>query len=196
MFYEHSTGFSFRKVEKFDLPFLKELKNTSWKSTVQLACLNSEDQLHWYDGLRADSTSLYLIIENSKDFTIGDILTKQLITHHIDYDSTIGFWGITDIDNRNHSCSFSHGIYAPFRGHGFGSQSLKAGIDLIFEVFNFNRIETRILESNEAEIKAATNAGMKLEGEQRNAVFKMGQYQNCCIFGILRSEWSSGNKSN
>lgn len=188
MFYTNSNGCSFRKVEECDLHLLQDLKNSSWDSTVQLACLNYLDQKRWLEKISADSKSLYLIIEN-RELAAMKISSKASDDDRVIYGDTIGFWGITDIDHQNGSCSFSHGIYSHFRGQGFGKKSLKAGIDLIFEVFNFNRIETKILENNRAEIKSAVNAGMKLEGTLRKAVFKIGQYQNCLVFGILREEW-------
>lgn len=189
-FFWQSNGYFFRKVEEADLPELKKLKNLSWTSTVQTACLNDLDQKRWFEKITSDPKSLYLIIMNDPKISgFNDKDAYELNGAKVCLDEPIGFWGITEIDYINSSCSFSHGIYPVFRGHGYGKNSLKAGIELIFEVFNFNRIETRILETNEREIKSAINAGMQIEGKQRQAVFKMGQYQNCLILSILRNEW-------
>lgn len=169
LFYS-SDGYGFRKVEQQDLSTLKDLKNTTWDSTVQLACLNDLDQTKWFERVSPDSKSLYLIIVAQGNLDVG-------------------FWALTDIDWLNRSCAFSHAIFEQHRGNGHGKNSLKAGLDLAFRVFNMNRVETYILSNNAKELTCAEKAGMKVEGIRRKAVYRNGYFLDCLLLGILREDW-------
>ena len=172
-FYEHKNSFNFRKVEVEDLPFLKNLKDESWFGTVHTSCLNMTDQKKWFERISGDPSCLFFIYGNSS----------------IDLD--LGIFGITNIDPLNRSCEFTHSLYAPYRGRGWGFLSLQAGIDMAFEVFNLRRIETWILSNNQAEIKSVLKVGFREEGCKRAAVYKCGEYLDCKLFGLMRDEWDT-----
>jgi RimJ/RimL family protein N-acetyltransferase len=172
-FYRHKNDIAFRKVDRVDLPDLMELKNESWFGTVQTACLNLTDQEKWFEKMSGDKSCLYFIAIDVKK---GD---------------AIGLFAITGIDPINQSCDFSHSIYSSYRGKGLGKMSLRAGIDMTFEVFNMRRIETWILDNNKAEAKSVQKIGFVEEGCKRQAVYKCGEYLDCRLYGLLRSEWDT-----
>ena len=171
MFYRHKNKISFRKLEKEDLPKLKELKDESWFGTVHTACVNMTDQEKWFNSISNNPSCLYFIICISNE--------------------PIGLYGITSIENIDRSCSFTHSIYDRWRGKGFGTKSLQAAVDMTFEVFGMRRIDTWILENNHAEQSVATKSGFLQEGLKRKAVYKCGEYLDCVLFGLLRDEWES-----
>lgn len=174
IFYRHKNGIAFQKVDRVDLPKLLELKNESWFGTVQTACLNSADQEKWFEKISGDKSCLYFISLDGKSSA--------------NYQE-IGLFAITGIDSINQSCDFSHSIYADHRGKGLGKMSLRAGIDMTFEMFNMRRIETWILGNNQAEAKTVRGIGFQEEGCKRQAVYKCGELLDCKLYGLLRSEW-------
>jgi len=173
MFYTHKNGITFQKVEKEDLTELKVLKNESWFGTVNTVALNDLDQIRWLEKISNDS---YIQFYIAKDQT-----TK------------LGLFGLTGIHTINRSCEFTHSIFASLRGVGYGKKTLRAGIDMAFEMFNLNRIETWILANNKAEMNLVQKIGFKLEGAKRQAVYKCGEYLDCCLFGLLRTEWDTND---
>jgi RimJ/RimL family protein N-acetyltransferase len=177
MFYLHKNEIGFRKLEETDLPKLKELKDESWFGTVNTACLNMYDQIRWFESISNDKSSLYFIIRTGS------------VTYRVPGSKDIGFYGITDINNVNRSCSFTHSLFKDYRGKGYGLLSLCAAIDMTFEVFNLRRIDTWILENNCAEISIVGNVGFVEEGIKRKAIYKCGEYLDCKLFGLLREDW-------
>jgi len=182
MFYKHKNGISFRKLEKYDLLDLKNLKDESWFGTVHTACVIMADQEKRFESISNNKSCLYFII------MIDTIMYGQPCA------IPIGLYGITDIENIDRSCSFTHSIYAEFRGKGHGTKSLQAAVDMTFEVFGMRRIDTWILENNHAEQKVAAKSGFIEEGKKRKAVYKCGEYLDCILFGLLRDEWESDHR--
>jgi len=178
-FYDHKEGISLRKVNETDLPDLMNLKNESWFGTVNTVCLNIHDQRKWFEKISNDSSSMYFIC--SSDLGRGET-------------DNIGLYGFTDIDPINQSCSFTHSLYERFRGQGLGKKTLYAGIDMTFEVFNMRRIETWILENNQAEIAVAKSVGFVGEGSKRKAIYKCNEYLDCNLYGLLRDEWQATDR--
>lgn len=171
VFYRHKNDIAFRKVGQADLSDLLELKNESWFGTVQTACLNLADQEKWFEKMSGDRSCMYFIAIDVKKA------------------DAIGVFALTGIDYINQSCDFSHSIYSSFRGKGLGKMSLRAGIDMAFEMFNMRRIETWILDNNKAEAKSVRNIGFVEEGCKRQAVYKCGEYLDCRLYGLLRNDW-------
>lgn len=176
MFYKHKNGIGFKKLEKEFLPRLKALKDESWFGTVNTACINMSDQERWFEKINNDKTCLFFIA----------YLGEEQVP--------VGLYGISEMDPISKSCSFTHSIFYEFRGKGYGKRTLEAGIDLTFEVFNMRRIETWILSNNHAEAKSTLGVGFLEEGIKRQAVYKCGEYLDCRLFGLLRSEWENSDR--
>lgn len=182
MFYTHKNGVEFRKVEKSDLQRLKELKDESWFGTVNIACLNMTDQERWFDKISNDKSCLFFMAYPPLSFLSTNYCQQSI-------EKPCALFGLTNIDGLNQSCEFTHSVFKERRGLGLGKSTLRAGIDMAFEVFNMRRIETWILENNQAEMKTAFSVGFVVEGVKKAAVYKCGEYINCNLLGLLRSEW-------
>lgn len=174
-FYQHKEGINFKKLgNDMDVFDLLNLKNESWFGTVNTACLNIQDQLKWFEKIQDDSSCKYFIAKEG--------------------DQSIGLYGFTDFNPINRSCSFTHSLFKEHRGKGLGKKTLYAGIDMTFEVFNMRRIETWILENNQAEIAVVAAVDFVEEGTKRSAVYKCGEYLDCKLFGLLRDEWENSSR--
>lgn len=167
--YIHKNGITLTKIEKSDLPLLKELKNESWFGTHNITLVNDLDQERWFENLDSNK-SLILKAYN----LVGDI---------------VGLYKIQNIDWVNRKYDSAHDIFKKHRGKGYSKPVLEAGIDFGFEVLNMNRIDTEVLENNIASLKSALFVGFIEEGIKRKCIHKCGEYLDSIFLGILRDDW-------
>jgi RimJ/RimL family protein N-acetyltransferase len=168
--YIHKNGIALRKLERMDLPKLKDLKNESWFGTHNITLLNDYEQEKWFESL-SRHTHLILIAIDTKT------------------NNEVGLYKIQNIDWYNRTYDSSHDVFKEHRGQGLSKPVLCAGTDFAFEVLNMNRIDGEILENNVASIKSAEYAGFKHEGIRRKSIHKCGEYLNSIHIGILKEDW-------
>jgi RimJ/RimL family protein N-acetyltransferase len=168
--YKHKNGITLKKLEKEDLPILKNLKNESWFGTHNISFVNDDDQENWFKTLNA-SKNLFLI------------------AYKTDTTEKIGLYKIQNIDWVNRKYDSAHDVFESHRGKGYSKPVLEAGIDFGFEVLNMNRIDTEVLENNLASYKTAMYVGFIQEGIKRKCIHKCGEYLDSSFLGILRNEW-------
>lgn len=168
--YIHKNGICLRKIERSDLPKLKDLKNESWFGTHHVTFLNDYDQEKWFEGLNRN-THLILIAIDTKT------------------NNEVGVYKFQNIDWYNRKYDSSHDVFKEYRGMGYSKPVLCAGTDFAFEVMNMNRIDGEVLENNEASMKSAKYAGFTEEGVRRKSIYKCGEYLNSIHIGLLREDW-------
>lgn len=171
--YEHKNGISLRKVEQEDLPLLKELKDESWFGTHHVAIVNMFNQQKWFEKISGDNSCYFLIAHDTKKNT------------------DVGLYKIANIDNTNRCYDSAHDVFKHQRGKSFSKPVLEAGVDFGFEILNMHRINTEVLENNEASYKTAKYVGFSDEGVKRKSVWKVNQYLDSRMLGIIREEWVS-----
>jgi len=164
--YKSSNDIYLRKVSVEDLPKLMWLKNTTWMHTHHTVFLNMADQTKWFDKVNSDPTFLFLIASLN---TQGDI----------------GTFKIDSIDAINRSCNVGWDVFEESRGKGFGKKVVAAGVEFCFQILNLRRLTAEILVTNEASIKCAVSAGFVEEGCKKQAVYKLGQYIDSKLYGIV-----------
>jgi RimJ/RimL family protein N-acetyltransferase len=172
--YNHKNGIVLRKLERKNLPLLKELKNESWFGTHTINFVNDDDQERWFNSLNPNKD--LILIANS---------TPVLKTQQ----PARGLFKINNIDWVNRKCTEGHDTFIDQRGYGYGKLIVEAGTDFIFEILNMNRIECEILENNIASQKCCEYVGYTKEGVKRKAIHKCGQYIDSYCYGILFEEW-------
>jgi RimJ/RimL family protein N-acetyltransferase len=170
--YTHKNGITFRKVEEDDLRLLLDLKNESWWGTHSVLFANMRDQKRWFDNL-------------------GDKLVFSIIRG----ESVMGVCVVSDIDYISRKASISGSVIKDFRNNNNPRLIFEAGIDFAFEMFNFNRLEAEVLESNySAQLLEVKMLGFTVEGKKRMAVYKAGRYYDSIVLGLLRSEWEQQDR--
>tara|TARA_R110000868_G_scaffold19400_7_gene83603 strand:+ start:14247 stop:14822 length:576 start_codon:yes stop_codon:yes gene_type:complete len=174
--YIHKNGITLFKIEKCDLPLLKELKNESWFGTHNITFVNDSDQEKWFEKLNPSNTMI-LKAKNTKD-------------------EIVGIYKIQNIDWVNRRYDSAHDVFKQHRGCGYSKPVLEAGVDFGFEVLNMNRIDTEVLSNNIASFKSAIFVGFIKEGVKRSCIHKCGEYLDSTVLGILRSEWSKLKRVN
>jgi RimJ/RimL family protein N-acetyltransferase len=167
--YKHKNGLCLRKVEREDLSLLLESKQESWFGTHRVAVLNLADQEAWFEATAPRLDCLYLIASDGTE--------------------RVGLYKLSGIDWISRRYDSGHDVFAPCRGKGNGHRLVEAGVDFGFEVLNMHRIDTEVLENNQASLKTVLKAGFVQEGVRRRAIHKCGRYLDSLVFGILRDEW-------
>jgi RimJ/RimL family protein N-acetyltransferase len=81
-----------------------------------------------------------------------------------------------------------------FRREGFGSESVRAVINLGFDDYHFHRIFARTAGRNEASARLLKNLGMRLEAHYREHALFQGEWDEELHFAILDREWRRGAK--
>jgi len=80
-------------------------------------------------------------------------------------------------------------------GKGFGTDALRLLIFYSFEVLNLNRIVDFAVSENQASIKSNQKAGMDVEGEIKEWLFRDGRYQNVTILGLTKTSYLEKKKA-
>lgn len=109
----------------------------------------------------------------------------------IENDQMIGWFSINDIDYRNRKC-FCGGVVIGEKEYRDGIAYTEAG-DLAFQYalkeLNMNRFTGECLKEQVMSRAVMEASYWKLEGIEREAIFKNGEYHDICHYAILRSEY-------
>ena len=173
--YIHKNGLTLRKLERFDLGLLKELKNESWFGTHNISFVNDLDQSRWFETLNPNTNLVMVALETESQ-------------------TPVGLFKIDNIDWINRKCSEGHDTFKLQRGKGFGKLILEAGIDFVFEVLNMHRVEAEVLENNIASQKCCTYIEYPMEGRRIKSIHKCGEYLDSIMYGFLRSDWQQTSR--
>lgn len=141
--------------------------------------ISREMQLDWFLRNPNDKNNLRLIIETAAE-------------------GGIGFVNLVNIDWKNRSAV--HGIKIAnqnSRSKGIGTDAVMTIMKYAFEELQLNRLESSIIEYNEPSQKLYLDkCGWTVEGIKRNASFKLNEYHNELMIGILRDEYLELVKKN
>ena len=108
-------------------------------------------------------------------------------------DRHIGSTGLHQIDWQARSACFGISIGVPeMWGKGYGTETTRLIVDHAFRTLNLNRVWLDVHASNVGGRRAYEKAGFRVEGVQRQAVFREGRYSDLLLMGVLREEWERG----
>ncbi len=74
------------------------------------------------------------------------------------------------------------------RGHGYGTEAQRLLAELLFELFDIERVEASTDVDNIAEQRSLEKAGFTREGVLRRAQFRAGSFHDLVGYSILRSD--------
>ena len=109
----------------------------------------------------------------------------------IENDEMIGWYSINDIDYRNRKCHCG-GVVIGVKKYRDGVAYREAGqlaFSYIINELNMNRITGSCLREHLLSRAGMEAAFWKLEGIERQAIFKEGRYHDICHYAILRDEY-------
>jgi RimJ/RimL family protein N-acetyltransferase len=74
------------------------------------------------------------------------------------------------------------------RGHGYGTEAQRLMAELLFRLFEIERVEASTDVENTVEQRSLEKAGFTREGVQRRAQFRAGAYHDLVSYSILRED--------
>ena len=164
-----------RSVEEEDLEMLRELTNdpefekmiVGWSFPVL-----KKDQREWFGNCKDDLSRLRFIIATEQDGAVGLI-------------------GLRDIDWKNGKAS-GLGIRIAkkeIRSRGLGTDAQMTLMKYAFEELRLHRINASAVTYNIPSLKLLEKVGFKIEGRQREAIYKNGEYHDVILMGCLKSDY-------
>lgn len=100
--------------------------------------------------------------------------------------NAIGVTNITNIDNKNRTCSWSIYIGEENAPKGAGYAMGKLVLQYIFEQLDLCKVYVEIIESNARSLQFHKNLGFLKEGIQRKHILENGKYEDVILLSILK----------
>jgi RimJ/RimL family protein N-acetyltransferase len=171
----HGKHVVLRALERADMPLLHEWANNpevqrllgGWHFPTSL-----KDQDEWYSALSCASLDQRFAID-VKD--VGLIGTANLVA--IDWKNRNAFHGMMLGNAQN-------------RGKGYGADTIMAIMRYAFSELGLQRLDTDIIEYNEASLRTYIGkCGWMEEGRRAKWYFRQGRYWDKVIVGITRDRY-------
>ncbi|MEH1124641.1 GNAT family N-acetyltransferase [Micromonospora sp. CPCC 206061] len=166
-----------RPIQCDDLSFLAELANVpqvrnyvvGWDWPVSL-----DGQAEWLAGARRDRH------------------TYRLTVAELSSDTPIGLTGLWDVDWHNQSAMTAVKLMPGAAAKGAGSDSIMLMMAWSFYEVGLRRLHSTILDFNAASLGAyVRRCGWRIEGQEREAVFRGGQWRDLLRVAALRSDFDA-----
>lgn len=164
-----------RAVEEEDLEMLRELTNSpdfekmivGWSFPI-----SKKDQMNWFMNCKNDLSCLRYTIETEEDGPVGMI-------------------GLKDIDWKNGTASGLGMRIAKkeIRTRGLATDAWMTLMRYAFDELRLNRINGSALAYNSASLRVCEKVGFKVEGTQRQAVYKNGEFFDLVMMGCLKEDY-------
>lgn len=164
-----------RSVEEEDLEMLRELTNSpdfeqmivGWSFPI-----SKKDQEKWYQNCQNGLAKIQYVIETEQDGAVGLI-------------------GLRDLDWKNGSASGLGMRIAKreIRTRGLATDAWMTLLRYAFNELRLNRINGAALSYNKASLRVCEKVGFKIEGVQREAVYKNGKYEDVVMLACLKSDY-------
>jgi ribosomal-protein-serine acetyltransferase len=108
----------------------------------------------------------------------------------------LGTIGFASFDRDANVTEIGYWIDAGEQGKGIVSRAARRLVDIAFTDLGMNRVQIRCAADNLRSAAIPEKLGFKLEGVQRQHVFRDGKIYDFRIYGLLRAEWKGQNKNN
>src|SRR5256884_4059261 len=76
---------------------------------------------------------------------------------------------------------------------GIGTEATILTVEYAFFRLNLRKIDLGVYSEHQAAVRSYEKVGFNVEGQLREHVFHEGQYKNCLLMGLLRSEYKRSN---
>jgi len=104
----------------------------------------------------------------------------------------VGLVRMDEMDKMNASIRVGADVAVKLRGLGYGKKIYEAIKRYCFDYLNVHRVWLLVLETNEVALKLYRKQGFKVEGKQRQAIFRDGKYLDYLMMSILEEEYRGG----
>lgn len=171
----HGKKVILRAVEEEDLEMLRELTNSpdfekmigGWAFPI-----SRKDQKEWFAQCQNGLSAIRYTIVTEEDGPVGMI-------------------GLRDIDWKNGVASGLGMRIAKkeIRTKGLATDAWMTLMKYAFDELRLNRVNGCALTYNKASLRVCEKVGFKVEGVQRQAVYKNGEFIDMVMMGCLKSDY-------
>ena len=96
----------------------------------------------------------------------------------------IGEVDLVNVDLENKRAEFGIAVAPPYQNKGHGIVAASKMIALAFEL-GIHRIYGHVLAENENALRCALKMGFRIEGVQKDAIFRDGEYKDVVVISLL-----------
>jgi RimJ/RimL family protein N-acetyltransferase len=104
----------------------------------------------------------------------------------------IGLVRMDEHDAMNASIRVGADVVSGLRGRGYGRKIYEAIKKYCFHYLNVHRVWLLVLETNKHARRLYKKQGFRVEGKQRKAIFRDGEYLDYVMMSILEDEYRGG----
>lgn len=131
----------------------------------------------WYDHMTTDKVDYSFTIENKQGEFIGSCHTMDMNVRN----------GITYI-----AIFIGHPDY---RSKGYGTEALKLLLNFFFNEIGLRKVKLNVFSFNKRAIRCYEKSGFKLEGINKQELYRYGEYHDGFAMAITRDDFNRGNCS-
>lgn len=112
----------------------------------------------------------------------------------IDADTSqyVGEVVLNDIDAENRSASFRIALLSDWTGRGYGTEATGRVLDFAFDDAEIHRVELEVFAFNPRAQRSYEKSGFRIEGRRRDALLWEGEWIDCTIMSVLRTDRRTG----
>jgi RimJ/RimL family protein N-acetyltransferase len=82
-------------------------------------------------------------------------------------------------------------IGTSYWNNGYATEAGRAMLDYAFRIRGLNKVTAHYFAKNPASGRVLEKIGLRNEGVFRQHVKKWGEFLDCVMYGVLRSEWEA-----
>ncbi len=128
------------------------------------------------------------IKKQHEDFEAGSIVNFALIRGKDD--QLIGSMGLT-ISSPHLQAELGYWIGLPFWGQGYCTEAARRVIAYGFHTLDLHRICARHMGTNHGSGSVLKKIGMQWEGRQRHQFLSFGAFEDCVLYGMLKTDYEA-----
>lgn len=103
----------------------------------------------------------------------------------------IGNSGFYTILEEHRNAEVGYFIDPDMWNKGYGTEACRRVVQLGFETLGLERIYGKCMAKNTGSRRIMEKSGLLPEGIARHAVYKWGQFEDVCHFGLIRADWEA-----
>ena len=103
----------------------------------------------------------------------------------------IGTIAVYLVNWNNSTCHVGISIGPGHQGKGYGTDTMKALLDFIFNYMNINKVKLQVFGYNKRAIRSYEKCGFHVEGTLKEELFRFGKYHDIYVMGVLRKNWKN-----
>ena len=107
----------------------------------------------------------------------------------------IGDCGFRVLESEPDHAEIGIALAPEFQGNGYAAEALRALLDYLFVALRKDRVFGSVDPRNVRSMRLLARVGMRVASRRLKSLWFKGEWVDDVVFGILGSEWKSGNKA-